>query len=144
MIQRILLSLFLAFGGPAKAQDWSEAAMVVTRDLAGGGTALGTTIFPNSPHPAFADRALGIVYVHIEGSAGNSTLEAGLFARGAGGWQMHRRVTGLVGASPRNPQVNSSGFYLTTSTLGPNDPRCCPSVETEWFVDWATGQASER
>ena len=144
MLKRLLLIVLVAFGSPSQAQDWSEVTAIVLRDLAGGGTAVGTTIFPNSPDPGIADRALGIVYVHIEGSAGNASLEAGLFVRGAAGWQMHRRVQGLYGLSPRDPGFNAEGFRLATSTLGPNDARCCPSVETAWLVDWMTGQASER
>lgn len=144
MLLRLALALFLTFGAPAWAQDWSSAVTVVQRDLAQGGTVLGTTLIPNSTDPASADRALGVVYVYIEGSAGNSTLESGLFQRGPAGWQLHRRVNGLIGASPREPRFDTSGFYLTTSTLGPADPRCCPSQETAWFVDWATGQAIER
>lgn len=144
MLTRLVLVFLMAVGAPATAQDWSDATAVIQRDLAGGGAALGTTVFPNSADPATADRALGIVYVHIEGSAGSARLEAGLFQRGPAGWQMQRRVSGLFGMSPRAPYFDASGFYLTTSTLGPNDPRCCPSLETAWFVDWATGQASER
>jgi hypothetical protein len=144
MLRGFLFSCLLAFGSPLAAQDWSEATAVVLRDLAGGGTSLGTTFFPDSPDPTAATRGLGLVYVYIEGSAGNSSLEAGLFERGTTGWRLHRRVNGLVGASPRAPMVNSAGFFVTTSTLGANDARCCPSEETLWFVDWATGQANAQ
>lgn len=144
MFARFLALALLFIGAPVGAQDWSDASGIVVRDLAAGGTPLDASFFPDSPDPAQASRGLGIVYVAIEGAAGNASLEAGLFQREGGVWRLHRRVTGLFGLSPRDPLFDAAGFYVTTSMLGPNDARCCPSEATVWFVDWATGQASKR
>lgn len=132
---------WLAVVTPAFAQDWSGVAPVLRRDLADGRQPLSSFFITDAPDPVAAARALGIAYVHIEGSAGNASLEAGLFRKSGAAWVLHRRVEGLFGYSPRDPQLGPDGFFLTTDTLGPNDPRCCPSVPTRWYVAWGDGPA---
>ena len=145
MLRNLILLTLLTLAPAALAQDWSPAAAALQRDLAGGRAPLATFFFPDAPDPGAASRALGVAYVHIEGSAGSASIHAGLFVPdGQGSWQMLRPVEGLFGQSPRDPQAGPDGFFVKTSMLGPNDPRCCPSVETTWFIDWTTGQAVQR
>lgn len=145
MLARLATILFaLTAAQMAAAQDWSGASAAIRRDLIGSGTSLGTYFFPDTPDPATATRGLALTYIHIEGSAGNASLAAGLFIRDDAGWRLHRIVERIIGGSPTNPRVGPEGFYLTTMTLGPSDPRCCPTVVTNWFADWTTGQAVQR
>jgi hypothetical protein len=142
VMRRILVLLTaLSCAAPAIAQDWSDVAPTLRRDLTNGRTPIQTFFFPDLPDPATATRALGLAYVHIEGSAGSASLDVGLFRRAGGAWTLHRRVEGLYGFSPRDPQLGPNGFFVTTDTLGPNDPRCCPSVVTRWYLDWESGAA---
>ncbi len=131
----------LASVAPAHAQDWSGVARLLQSDLSGGRTTLQTFFIPDSPDPGTATRALGMAYVEIEGAAGNASLEVGLFRRTGPAWVLHRRVDGLFGNSPREPQLGPDGFFVTTDMPGPNDPRCCPSVPTRWYIDWSAGDA---
>jgi hypothetical protein len=141
MLRVVALVVCLALATSASAQDWSAVGPVLKRDLAGGREPLQIYFFPDSPDPLTATRALGVAYVHIEGSAGSASIHVGLFQKTGDAWALYRPVGDLFGFSPRDPQMGPDGFFVTTDMLGPNDPRCCPSVPTRWYVDWSGGTA---
>lgn len=138
MIRSLILAACLAVS-PAWAQDWSGAGLAMQRDLTGGQPPLQSYFFPDAGDPATASRALGVAYLHIPGSAGSASIHVGLFENAGGAWRLRIPADGIGGFEPREPQVSPDGFFVTTSTLGPDDPRCCPSEETRWFVSWADG-----
>lgn len=141
-----ILILLTAFAGsPPWAQTdtvESISKMLVTelsptREMEGG------EWFTSADAQGNATRALGVIYVHVPGSAGTVGLHAGLFAPASGAWAKTQDVTGLAGMEPRNVVFHADRVELTTTTLGPDDPRCCPTQEVRWRVDLATGAASK-
>lgn len=88
-------------------------------------------------------RGLGIIYVHVPGSAGTVSIHAAIYNMGRSGWLKNRDVTGLYGYSPRETLFFPDRIEIVTTTLGPNEPRCCPTVQTRWSFDLATGVAQE-
>ncbi len=135
----ILLSLLSV--PAALAQDWGNLDALIISQLTDGATPEMAQFMPDTADPATATRALAIAYVHIPGSAGSVSIDVGLFQRAGQGWSMTRRVDGLFGMGPENPAFGPGWVEITTSTLGPDDPRCCPSVKTRWRIEMATGQA---
>ena len=67
-------------------------------------------------------------------------LNVGLFRRGASGWSYAGPVE-VFGWDPRDARFSPGRIELTTTTLGPGEPRCCPTAVTQWVIDTTTGTA---
>ena len=114
---------------------WSSLDAMILSTLTSSGTAEAAFWLPDHPDTDQATRGLGVAYEHIPGSAGNVDIALGYYVRTASGWQMAGPVTGVFGHNPRDPAYSDGTLELTTTMLGPNDPRCCPSLPVRWRID---------
>ncbi len=140
MIRILSLLAALFWGAAAPAQDmapWPNLDAMILSNLTDSGTAEAAFWLPDGPDPAQVTQGLGVAYEYIQGSAGSVSIAVGYFVRGASGWQYVGPVQGLFGQSPRAPMFAPGVMELTTTTLGPNEPRCCPTQETRWRIDLA-------
>ena len=130
--------------GPAAAQDagWGDLDALLVRNLSNTGSIDASFWLPDYGNQTQARRALGIAYIYIPGSAGSTSISAGIFMRQASGWVLTARVPALFGQSPRDHVFAPGVMEVTTTTLAPGDARCCPTKPTRWRVDLSTGQAS--
>lgn len=132
------LTLVLTFGpvGIGRAQGWPNLDQLLFSTLTTSGTAESSFWLPDTPDPATATQALGVVYEYIPGSAGNTGIATGYYQRTqTGAWQFAGVVQGLFGQQPRDPAFAPGYMDLTTTMLGPNEPRCCPTLATRWRID---------
>jgi len=134
------LALVLALlAGSAQAQNgWPNLDALLFSTLTASGRAEGSYWLPDQADPASATRALGVVYEHIPGSAGSVSIASGVYVRTTQGWQFAGVVQGLFGQSPRDIAFAPTFVELTTTMLGPNEPRCCPTLPARWRIDLAT------
>lgn len=136
-LKRILHAALLGLGlsQPLSAQSWPNLDQLLFSTLTSSGTAEASYWIPDSPDPAQATQALGVVYEYIPGSAGNTGIATGYYLRGQAGWQLAGLVQGLFGQSPSDPAFGQGFVDLTTIMLGPNEPRCCPTLQTRWRIN---------
>ncbi|MDW4549484.1 hypothetical protein R5H32_08985 [Defluviimonas sp. D31] len=127
----------------ATAQDlpgWGDVRGFLTQTLAPGQEIASFAWVPDNPDPALAREAIGVIYPEIAGSAGNVDIRVAHFTRVEAGFTMNRAVSNVFGFEPRNARFLPDRIEVTTTVLGPNDPRCCPSVARVWTIsrtDWS-------
>lgn len=133
----------LALSAPvSRAQEgWGNLDALLFGSLTQSGTAEASYWLPDHPNPQSATRALGIVYEYIPGSAGNTGIAVGVFVKQQQSWIYAATVQGLFGQSPREPLFGPRTAEITTTMLGPNEPRCCPTLAVRWRIDLTTFQA---
>lgn len=133
----------LALSAPATwAQEgWGDLDALLFGSLTQSGTAVASFWLPDHPNPQTATRALGVVYEHIPGSAGNTGIAVGVFVKQQQNWVYAATVQGVFGQSPRDILFGLRTAEVTTSMLGPNEPRCCPTLPVRWRIDLTTFQA---
>ena len=124
--------------GTLRAQDAEAIAGMLVRDLSPTGSMEAGQWFTDQA----GQTGLGIIYAHIPGSAGSVSIHAGLYRRADTGWTMERGVEGLFGMSPADAVFLGDRVEVTTTMLGPDDPRCCPSLFVRWSIDLASGMAT--
>lgn len=134
----LIAALWLALASPGIPQSWPNLDQLLFSTLTASGTAEASFWIPDSPDPAQATRALGVVYEYIPGSAGNTSIATGHYIRTQTGWQFTGAIQGLFGQSPREPAYGQGFVDLTTTTLGPNEPRCCPTQRARWRINLST------
>lgn len=139
----ILFLLTLCLGHSTMAQVYTPEtiARMLVEELSPTRSMEGGEWFTNRDNLGRETRALGIIYVHVPGSAGTVSLHAGIFELYDSGWVKIRDVSGLYGVSPRNAVFQSNRIELETTTLAPGDARCCPTQKVRWHVDVNTGAA---
>lgn len=140
----LIASLALLFASGAHAQYWQDkqVAEMLVRELSPTQSMEGGQWFVSTDVLRPGTLGLGIIYVHIPGSAGNVSLHAALYQWTAQGWTMSARVQNLFGMSPQKPAFLPGRVEVSTMTLGPNDPRCCPTAEKRWSIDFGSGLAT--
>ena len=126
----------------APASPWAfiDPLLAQVLDVRPGDT--GPWLFPNHADPNTATRALAVHYPPNRMGGNSVGIAVGLFARTAEGWVHLSDVRVLFGLNPRDPVFHADRVELTTTTPGPTDPRCCPTVPVRWSVDFATGTAA--
>lgn len=129
MLRALAVALALA-GGSASAQDVQS---LLAQTLGAGAEAL--YWLPDSADQAQAREALGVAHIPIEGSAGSVSIAAGHYAKGPQGFGLVGPVTKLFGFEPRDARFLADRIEVTTTTLAPGDPRCCPTATTRWSID---------
>lgn len=135
--------LALAFGQPSAAQDWSFIAPLTAQVLdvrPGDGAPM---LFSDHPDPAMARYSVIFHYFPSRGGGNSMSLNVGLFEHTAEGWQF-ARLLDVFGSDPREGQFSTDLFEVTTTTLGPGEPRCCPTQTTRWVVDLRSGETYRR
>lgn len=136
----------LVFGiGPAFAQNngWGDLDGLLWQSLAPGRTGEASYWLPDNADPAVATVALGITYSHGIEASGSIGIDLGLFRPEAGNWALFQPVGDVFGFEPRDAVFFADRIEISTSTLGPNDARCCPTAVTRWSIDRATGAVSK-
>ncbi|OAN68969.1 hypothetical protein A8B82_04670 [Sulfitobacter sp. EhC04] len=136
-----ILALLLAAKGAVAQEGWGNLDALLLNSLSTTGSMEASYWLPDNPDPAQAQLGLGIAYIHIPGSAGSVSIEAGIFRRTQNGWQYTAPVVNLFGHEPRDPLFQNGQVQLLTTMLGPGEPRCCPTQEAKWQIDLTTGQA---
>lgn len=136
----IFASVLTTTALPTLAQQgaWPNLDQLLFSTLTASGTAETSFWLPDRATPDDATRALGIVYEYIPGSAGNTSIAVGLYQRTTTGWGFVGPVEGLFGQSPRDAAFGSTHIDLTTTMLGPNEPRCCPTLPVRWRISLAS------
>lgn len=134
---RAIAALLLILATPVQAQNgWPDLDRLLYGTLTASGRAEASFWLPDQGDPATATRALGIVYEAFPG--GNATsIATGLYQRTTQGWQFAGIVQGLFGQSPRDIAFAPTHIDITTTMLGPGEPRCCPTRVTRWRIDLA-------
>lgn len=136
-LRRLAPAIFLGLGTQLMAQTSAEEiAHLLRNDLSPTGSMEGGQWYAN------ATQALGIIYVHVPGSAGTVSIHSGVYGFFDNGWVKLKDVQGLFGSSPQGAQFLPGRVELTTITLGPDEPRCCPTLPVRWSVDLNTGVAT--
>ncbi len=131
--------LILACGVPVAAQSTAEdIAQLLREDLSPTGAMEGGKWFTNEN----ATQGLGIIYAHIPGSAGSVSIHAGLYGFFDSGWVKLKDVQGLFGSSPEDARFVPGQVEITMLMLGPDEPRCCPTLRVRWSIDLNTGIAT--
>ncbi len=74
---------------------------------------------------AWADYATG-------GTSANHGVA--LFRNDSGRMTFVRTVDDVYGMEPRDAHFSNGRITLTTSTVGPNDPLCCPTQPHQWTI----------
>ena len=92
-------------------------------------------LLPNSNDRAGATEAIGVIYLPIQGAAGNVNIKAGSFKRTGNHFQLAGRVHDLFGANPRGARFLSDRIEVTTTMPKPGDPRCCPTGQARWSIE---------
>lgn len=135
--------LFAAFTAQSTfAQAWGDLDGLLVRTLSPTGEMVASVWFPDGATPETSQRALGVVYAHVPGSAGTVSIHTGIFTGGQTNWTLVRQVDGLFGQSPQNPVWHADRIEVTTSVLKEGEPRCCPTGVARWSIDVATGQVN--
>ena len=129
----MLRALALALGRAAGSASAQDVQTLLAQTLGAGAVQL--YWLPDSTDPAEAREALGVAYIPIEGSAGSVSIAAGHYAKGPQGFGRVGPVTELFGFEPRDARFLADRIEVTTTTLAPGDPRCCPTATTRWSID---------
>jgi hypothetical protein len=138
---RLSLLVFLLLPGALSAQVYQGDPAIgsaLALQMEAGTKIIDSYLFPNDADPAKATEALGVLYTEIEGAAGNFNVDVGLFRRVPEGYQLVGKIPDLYGTDPRDAKFLPDRVMLTTTTLKPDDARCCPSGTTVWTVPRAT------
>lgn len=135
---RALVALLALLATPLQAQNgWPDLDRLLFGTLTTSGRAEASFWVPDQADPATATRALGIVYEAFPG--GNAvSMATGIYQRTTQGWQFAGVVQGLFGNSPREVTFAPTHIDITTTMLGPGEPRCCPTQVTRWRIDLAS------
>ncbi|WP_299551907.1 hypothetical protein [uncultured Tateyamaria sp.] len=137
----ILALAISASSTTAQQGAWPDLDRLLFSTLTASGTAEASFWLPDQTNPATATRALGIVYEYVPGSAGNTSIAVGVYQRTTAGWTFAGPVEGLFGQSPRDASFGPAHVDLTTIMLGPDEPRCCPTMPVRWRVSLASRTA---
>lgn len=79
-----------------------------------------------------AEDGLAFAYFALGGSSAG--LNVALFRNEGGHMVHHRDIEDVFGMEPRDAVFSEGSVQVTTLTLGPNDPRCCPTQPREWTI----------
>lgn len=126
-----------------QAQEWSPGRVpeMLVSELSPTGAMASGQWFISDAAMRPETVGLGIIYVHVPGSAGTVSIHAGLFLWSGSGWYKTLPVSGLYGFSPQEARFHPVHMELVTLTPGPEDARCCPSVRTRWSINLRSGTA---
>lgn len=91
-------------------------------------------LFSDHPDPGVANYAV-IFHYYSNRDGGNAfQLNIGAYRRDPEGWR-YLGMLDLFGLEPRDGRFDGARFFVTTTTLGPNEPRCCPTQVSKWTAD---------
>lgn len=129
--------LAASLAADARAQDWRfiDTLLAQSMDIREGDPP--PIFFVDHADPSLARLGLAIHYPPNRSGGNSYGITVALFQQANGGWGFVGPVEGLFGVNPRDAAFLGPQIELTTSTLGPNDARCCPTEEARWMIDVA-------
>lgn len=80
------------------------------------------------------DDALVVAYYANRGGGNSSEIEVMLFLGTPSGFKFHKTVKDVYGENPRDAKFSQGQVRVTLTTLGRDDPRCCPSKLKEYVI----------
>ena len=134
----VALALALSAATAVGAQDWGFINPLMARSLDIRPGEPPATLFVDNADPNVAQLGLAIAYTPNRFGGNSIGISVGLFARASDGWRFAGAVNNLFGTDPRDPAFLGDRIEITTTTHGPNEPRCCPTQATRWSVDVAS------
>lgn len=81
--------------------------------------------------------AIAFVYHPSGGNAAN--LDVLMFKGDGRGFRFFRKAEGIYGEDPRDIAIRPGAIDVTMTTLGPNDARCCPTLEKGYTIEISSG-----
>lgn len=137
---KLWLGLFVLFAFPGVASaacgsDLGAASKTIRKAIAGiEGNVEGTCIFYGDYSGDGRDDVLLFAYyLGLEG--GNMImLDILKFRSAKAGFKQDGKVENVFGENPRDVRFSKGRIRLTTTTLGPDEPRCCPTVAKRWTI----------
>lgn len=78
--------------------------------------------------------ALVFSYYSDKGGGNSTSLDVFLFDGRPDGFTFRRRVADVYGSSPRDAAFSNGSIKVTLTTLGPDDPRCCPTSQRTYKI----------
>ncbi|WP_162561423.1 hypothetical protein [Methylobacterium terrae] len=131
------LVIGLMFASCAAAQ-WNgpEKAALRTQVTARVGkvNSLEITPFYGDYNSDAKDDALVFAYYEDRNGGNSMSLDVFLFKGTAKGFSFVKKVPNVYGSSPRMARFGPGSIKVTLTTLGPNDPRCCPTATKEYTI----------
>lgn len=77
-------------------------------------------------------RADAVAFIYYPSGPNNFSLDVSLFEARDGRLAHRRRVQNVFGTEPRDVVIAPGRITVTTTTLAPGDPRCCPTGSTRY------------
>lgn len=84
-----------------------------------------------------------IIVVNIPTGGSGTNRQSMLVLRRQNNYIVARDIQGLYGEI-NNVTFSGNQAIVQATTLGPNDPHCCPSLRVRYIVDLATGRARRQ
>jgi hypothetical protein len=143
MLKHLAALALFALAGSAQAQPWdnNRIAEMLVSELSPTGAMEGGQWFVSAQLLTPGTLGLGIIYAYVPGSAGTVSIHAALFRWAEDGWTKSTNIGGLFGYEPKDVAFFVDRVEVSTLTLGPNDPRCCPTLAKRWAIDLQSGLA---
>lgn len=86
-----------------------------------------------------------LAYIYSQFPGGNAIgLDVAYYKRSGGTWRNVGKVEKIFGLQPRDVRFTARGIEVTTTTLRPGEPRCCPTGTGRWRIDRKTLRARKR
>jgi hypothetical protein len=76
----------------------------------------------------------GLAFAYFDIGGSGAGLDVSLFENRDGHMAHLRRVDEVLGQEPRGARFERGRIFVTTTVLGPGDPRCCPTKAHEWTI----------
>ncbi|MBC56268.1 MAG: hypothetical protein CL814_04970 [Confluentimicrobium sp.] len=139
------LMTLMALGTPVLAQsdEWANLGALIGSTLGPYTGDGGAVWLPDSADSARATEAIALLYQSSPTGGNAIQLTTGYFRKGANGFAFVGPLQGLFGMEPQDPRFFPDRIEVTTLTLGPDDPRCCPTKLIRWSIDRTTLRATQ-
>lgn len=125
-------------GVPAGPGDWGDIGGLIQGTI-GEPLIEGSNFWlPDNADPMRARQAVVFHYFMPPGGGNAMGLKTALFRKTGEGFVLAGMIEGLFGNQPRDVRYLADRVEITTTTLGPNDARCCPTQVAVWSVDLGT------
>ncbi len=76
-----------------------------------------------------------VAFIYAETGGNSLSLDVLLFTGEQDGFRFFRKAEGVFGQEPRNVAIRPGAIDVTTTTLGPKDARCCPTLEKNLTIE---------
>lgn len=133
----VSLAAGLIFPNCASAQwnnpDKANLRMQV-KSKVGKVRSLETTPFFGDYNSDGKDDALVFAYYDDRNGGNSTSLDVFLFKGTGRRFSFVKKIQDVYGTAPRMVRFSPGTIKVTLTTLGPNDPRCCPTATKEYVI----------